>query len=142
MKLLAALLPLLLLVKVSGFVREGTSEVLFPQAVRFTVNLTIPATKVTDAALTLTWEGHDPVVVSVDVKPAALVYEEPQARLVYTWVITDPPPLFSEVTYQWVFTAEDGSTGTLEDKFIFADPNVDWVHSVTPGLTISAPRAF
>ncbi len=142
MKLLAAILPLLLVVKVSGFVADGSTEIIFPQAVRFSVNLTIPATQVTDASLTITWPGHDPVNLPVDVKQVSLVYGEPQARLIYLWTISDPPPLFSEVSYQWSFTAADGSTGTLNDSFVFADPRVDWVRSVDPQgqFNLTVPR--
>lgn len=144
MKLLAAILPLLMLVKVSGFVADGSSELIFPQAVRFSVNLTIPATQVTDATLTLTWTGHDPVNLKVDVEQASLVYGEPQARLVYLWQISDPPPLFSEVSYHWAFTAADGSTGTLDDSFVYTDPRVDWVRSIDPQgrFNITAPRSL
>src|SRR3954453_8284742 len=124
MKLLSVLLPLLpllLTLRVAGFVIDGGTEILFPEAIRFSVNLSIPATSLTSASLTITPQGHKPITVLVNAIQTALVYWEPKARLVYYWRIPldDPLPLFGSVSYQWSFIASDGTVGTLNDSFTF-----------------------
>ena len=138
------LLPLLLTLRVAGFVVSGDAEILFPEAIRFSVNLTIPATSLTSASLTITPEGHKPITILVNAIQTALVYWEPTGRIVYYWHIPldDPLPLFSNVSYQWSFTAADGSVGTLNDSFTFSDPRVDWARSVDTKnqFSIAVPR--
>lgn len=143
---LAALLPLLLALHVSGFVRDGSVDIAFPEAVRFAVNLTIPATQVTSAALTISPEGQPPITVMVDVVGASVYYGEPEARLIYVWPLTadQPLPLFGSVAYQWTFTAADGSSGTLTDSFVFNDTRFEWLRSTDPQgqFDITIPRAL
>ena len=140
------LFSLLLTLRVGGFVRDGSVEIVFPEAIHFSANLTIPATRLTSASLTITPEGHKPITVLVNTIHSALVYWEPQARMVYDWHIPvdDPLPLFSTVAYQWSFTASDGSVGTLDDSFTFSDPRVDWARSVDPNgkFSLSVPRSL
>ncbi len=140
------LLTALLLLAVSGFVRDGSVEIIFPQAIRFSVNLTIPATEITGATLTITPDGGVPILLNVDVEQASLSYGEPEARLVYTWRIPadNPPPLFGAISYEWAFTAADGSSGSLDDSFTFSDPRFDWQRSLDPQghFNVTAPRAM
>ncbi len=140
------LLPLLLTLHVTGFVRDGGVEIAFPEAIRFSANLTIPATSLTSASLTITPEGHQPITILVNAILSALVYSEPQGRIVYNWHIPldDPLPLFSSVSYQWSFTASDGSVGTLNDSFTFTDPRVDWARLVDAKnqFSIALPRSL
>ncbi|MEO8393472.1 MAG: hypothetical protein ABI700_10815 [Chloroflexota bacterium] len=140
------LLPLLLTLRVAGFVRDGGVEIAFPEVIRFSANLTIPATSLTSASLTITPEGHMPIPILVNAILSALVYSEPQGRIVYNWHIPpdDPLPLFTTVAYQWSFTAADGSTGTLNDAFTFTDPRVEWARMVDAKnqFSIAVPRAL
>ena len=143
---LLPLLPLLLTLHVTGFVRDGEVEILFPEAIRFRVNLTVPVTNLTSASLTITPDGHPPISILVDPILSALVYSEPQGRIAYNWHIPleDPLPLFTNVSYQWSFTASDGSVGTLRDSFIFTDPRVDWARTVDAKnqFSIAVPRSL
>ncbi len=140
------LLPLLLTLHVTGFVRDGGVEILFPEAIRFSANLTIPATSLTSASLTISPEGHQPISILVNAIQSAIVFSEPQGRIVYNWHIPldDPLPLFTSVSYQWSFTAADGSVGTLQDSFVFSDPRVDWARTVSANnqFSIAVPRSL
>ncbi len=146
MKLLLLTLPLFLLASVGGFVRDGTAEIIFPAAIRFTVDLTIPANEIASATLTLTPEGRGPLVIPVDLDSAVLNPDAPEARLVYLWTIPvdDPPPLFGQIDYLWSLTSTDGSTGMLSDSLVFADPQADWARTVDPTgrFSLTAPRAL
>ncbi len=140
------LLPLLLTIHVAGFVRDGAVEINFPQSIRFSVNLTIPATRITSATLTLIPQGGSAIAVPVYVGAASIVYGEPQARLIYTWPIPADAqlPLFGKVDYVWTFTTFDGSRGTLSDSFVFSDPRFEWVRSpdATGHFSVTAPRSL
>ncbi len=139
-------LPLLLLANVGGFVRDGAAEIIFPAAIRFTLNLTIPASEIASATLTLTPDGRDPLVIPVDLASAVLNPDAPAADLAYLWLIPvdDPPPLFGQIDYSWSLTSNDGSIGTLSDSFVFADPRADWVRTVDPTrrFSLTAPRSL
>ena len=146
MKLLLLTLPLLLLANVGGFVRDGAVEIIFPAAIRFTLNLTIPASEIASATLTLTPEGRDPLVIPVDLASVVVNPDSPEAYLVYLWAIPvdDPPPLFGQIDYSWSLTSTDSTTGTLSDSFVFADPRADWVRTIDPTgrFSLTAPRAL
>ena len=146
MKLLLLTLPLFLLANVGGFVRDGAVEIIFPAAIRFTLNLTIPASEIASASLTLTPEGRDPLVIPIDLASTVVNPDSPEAYLVYLWTIpvNDPPPLFGQIDYSWSLTSTDGSTGTLDDSFVFADPRADWVRTIDPigRFSLTAPRAL
>ncbi len=146
MKLLLLTLPLFLLANVGGFVRDGAAEIIFPAAIRFTVNLTIPASEVASATLTLTPEGGDPLVIPVDLASAILNPDAATADLAYLWTIPvdDLPPLFGQIEYSWSLTSTDGSTGTLDDLLVYADPHADWVRTVDPTgrFSLTAPRSM
>lgn len=141
MKPLIALLVVAL--TVTGFVRDGAAEIIFPQAIRFTLDLALSTAEIASAELTLDWGGHDPVVVSVDVGQA-IRDTETGASLSYDWRIPvdDPPPLFGDIRYRWSLTAGDGSTGAFDGTLTFSDPRVDWVRlDSDDAFRVAAPRA-
>lgn len=146
MKLLTLLLPLFLLTSASGFVNDGEAEILFPQAIRFVVNLSIPPDEVASAALTVTPAGHEPITIPVNVADALISPDEPQARLAYVWIIPvdDPPPLFSQIDYMWSLTATDGTVASFSDTLTFSDPRSDWVQSIDQSgrLSVTVPRSL
>lgn len=138
----ASVVALFVALSAAGFVRDGAAEIVFPQAVRFPLDVGIPTAEIDSAELTLTWDDHDPVVITVD---AAQVGRDTEmgAALEYVWRIPvdEPPPLFAEIDYRWSLTASDGSTGTFEDTLTFSDPRVDWVRLDAGDLHVAAPRA-
>ncbi len=146
MKLFLLTLPFLLLANVGGFVRDGAAEIIFPAAIRFTLNLTIPASEIASATLTLTSDGRDPLVIPVDLDSAVLNPDAPTADLAYLWTIPigDPPPLFGQIEYSWSLTSADGSTGTFSDSFVYADPHVEWARTIDPTgrFSLTASRAL
>ncbi len=141
MKPLLALL--LLTLQVTGFVRDGSVEIVFPQAVRFIVNLNIPVAQIASAQLIITPAGHDPIILDAD--PRQAEDDDQGSHMVYTWRISadDPPPLFGDIAYHWSITAAGGSAGTLDDSFTFADPRVDWTQ-IDPQtrFSVSLPRTL
>ena len=62
-----ALLPLLLTIQVAGFAHDGAVTIDFPNALHFSVNLTMPPQRITSAQLTLTPQGGSSIVIPVDV---------------------------------------------------------------------------
>lgn len=142
MKLPIPVVALLVALTVTGFVTGGAAEIVFPQAIRFTLDLDVPAADLASAQLTLGWDDHDPVVIDVDVAQAARDTDT-GASLEYVWRIPldDPPPLFGEIRYRWALTAQDDSGGTLEDTLTFSDPRVEWVRLDVDDFHVAAPRA-
>ncbi|MCC6802323.1 MAG: hypothetical protein IT319_05530 [Anaerolineae bacterium] len=138
----APVVALLVALSVTGFVHDGAAEVIFPQAIRFTLDIEVPTAEVDLTELTLTWDDHDPVVITVDAVQAGRDTET-GAVLEYVWRIPvdDPPPLFADIGYRWTLTAADGSTGTLDDTLTFRDPRVEWVRLDAGDFHVAAPRA-
>jgi hypothetical protein len=142
-----ALLLLALQAQVGGLVHDATTSILFPQAVRFYVEVDLPLDQIESAELTITPEGRDPIPLSID--PAEWIFYNDAlgTKLLYTWAIPvdyPPLPLFGNVDYQWTFTSTDGGVGELDGSFIYTDPRPDWVHSADPdgNFSVTMPRAL
>jgi hypothetical protein len=67
-----------------------SSEVLFPQAVRFVVGAARPVSELTEASLTIRPEGQPPLTVRVGLEAADA--DAPFAELAYVWPIPREAP--------------------------------------------------
>ncbi|HVU11167.1 MAG TPA: hypothetical protein VHD90_07805 [Phototrophicaceae bacterium] len=146
MKLLAALL-IVVATQVSGVVQSGATEILFPQAIRIMVNLTVAPQDVAAASLTIMPPDEQPITVSVDPKSSIVTYSGASVTLGYVWKIPvdHPPPLFSTVNYQWSVRTTDGAVSTYNGgSVVFADPRVDWMRYPYPQahLDLTVPASF
>src|SRR5688500_8012087 len=78
-----------------NFILSTSSEVFFPQAIRFNVTLSRPFTDISLATLIIQPQGQGPITIRVDLEDAAVV-SEPYTELAYSWMIprANPPRLF------------------------------------------------
>ncbi len=146
MKLLAALL-IVVATQVSGVVQSGTAEILFPQAIRFIVSLTVAPQAVASASLTIMPPNAQPITVSLDPKSSIVTYSAATVTLGYVWKIPveHAPPLFSIINYQWSVKTTDGKVSTYNGgSVVFADPRVDWMRYPYPQehLDLTVPTSF
>ena len=112
----------------TAFDVNGAAEILFPQVIRFSADLSIPVSDVEAVELTIEAEGRDPVALDLD--PEAIA--EGETRFVYLWDIPvdDPPILFNDITYRWTVEAADGASAEFEDSLTFTDPRADFAQVV------------
>ena len=125
-----------------GFILGTSSEVIFPQAIRFSVTLSRLFSDLASASLSIQPEGQSPIVVNVDLEAAA-VLRDPYAELDYMWPIpsANPPHLFRKITFTWrVITAKD-ETAQYENSLIFTDQRAEWVQEIddTGNLSLTMP---
>jgi hypothetical protein len=117
-----------------------TSEVIFPQAARFTVALGRPASELASAALVIQPSGQAAVEINVNVAESAVV-TEPYAELVYVWEIPrgTPPQLFADIAFQWRVVSHQDQVAQIDDVLNFSDQRVEWVQDTDAPLAIHAP---
>jgi hypothetical protein len=120
-----------------GLIYGLDAEVLFPEAVRFTIALTATANELTLATLTLRISGQSPVVIPVSIAESATL-RDPFTEIVYVWDIPreSPPPLFSNVVYEWQITRTNNQVVTVENQFEFTDSRLAWTHNSASGSSI------
>jgi hypothetical protein len=114
---------------VAGFAIDSVGDVLFPEAIRFTVTLSRPVSELESTRLTVETEAQDAQTLDLD---AAGITQtaEPEAVLTYVWPIPEEavPPLFSSVRYIWEIEAVDGEMALTEGTVMFTDPRAIWDH--------------
>lgn len=110
----------------TGFAVEGWTEIVFPEAIQFTIRLARPAAQLESARLTL-HTATDDETFELDIQAAA-VRTDPEADLVYLWEFTPDsiPPLFTTLEYEWEVAATDRETARLNGALFFTDPRVIW----------------
>jgi hypothetical protein len=117
-----------------------TAEVIFPQAIRFTVTLGRSADELATAQLTVHPEGQPAVQMNVNIAEAAVV-REPYSELAYVWQIprSTPPRLFENVRFEWRVVSRQDQVARIEDTFVFTDQRVEWVQDGDARLLLTAP---
>lgn len=113
---------------IEGFAVDGGGEVIFPEAIHFTLTLSRPASEIRDVRLTIDTEAGVPFMPEFDLDEI-LHNAEPQAFLAYDWLLPEDaiPPLFSTIEFTWEVEAVDGETARLEGIVEFKDQRVVWV---------------
>ncbi len=124
------------------FILSWTSEVIFPQAIRFTLVLGRPTSELATAMLTVQPEGQAAVPTNVNVAEAAIV-TEPYSELAYVWEIPGStlPRLFQDVNFQWRVVSSQNEVAQIEDSFVFTDQRVNWVQDEDARLSLAVPEA-
>jgi hypothetical protein len=109
------------------------NEVIFPQAIRFSVVIGSTAADLAMATLTIQPEGQPALVINVDIEEAAII-AEPYTELAYIWEIptTDPPRLFQEIGIEWRVVTNQNENARIEDSFVFTDQRTEWVQDEDP----------
>ncbi len=115
-------------------VRSISAEIIFPEVIRFSFDLTVTAADVASASLSIEIANDPAQVFELDVDASALVYEEPEARLRFILPLSPDfmPAWFDTLSYTWTAETRDGRTVTVMDEFIFTDPRVNWKRLIDP----------
>lgn len=125
-----------------GFILGSSSEVIFPQVVRFSVTLSRLFTDLASASLIIQPEGQAAIPVTIDLN-SVVFKREPYAELAYVWTIPrdNPPHLFEKITYTWRVISTTQETGQFENSLTFTDQRVGWVQQVdeTGHLSLTIP---
>jgi hypothetical protein len=125
------------------FTLSSSSEVFFPQAIRFNVTLARPLTDISLATLIIQQQGQAPITISIDLEDAAVV-SDPYTELAYSWMIprANPPRLFEEITFSWRVVSTRDEVSESESSLTFTDQRTAWVQESDPAgkliLTIPA----
>ncbi|NDJ60927.1 MAG: hypothetical protein GYB67_07360 [Chloroflexi bacterium] len=111
-----------------GFITNGTAEVLFPAAIRFTVTVGFEAEQVAAARLIISPDNRAAVDVGIDDVGAATVFSGPESTLAYLWPIPEraPPALFGPIGFTWVVLTTDGVQDQFEGRLQFTDQRSNW----------------
>jgi hypothetical protein len=110
-----------------GLVYGMDAEVIFPEAVRFTLALDARADELAFAILTIRFDEQSPITIPVSIVESA-TRREPFTEMVVIWDIPrdTPPRLFSTVVYEWQFTQTNDSVVSAQSTFMFTDPRLRW----------------
>lgn len=127
-----------------GFILGTASEVIFPQAVRFSVTLSRPFSDLASASLIIQPEGQFPASISVDLEGSAVI-REPYTELAYIWPIPrdNPPRLFQNITFTWRVVSSRDETAQFENNLVFTDQRAQWVQEIddTGNLSLTIPAS-
>lgn len=117
----------------TSFVYAWSSEVLYPEAVRFSIVVNLPASRIARATLTLERAGAASLELPISVAETA-IFTDPYSELVYFWEIPQsaPLPLFTTVTYTWNVVSDRDEAANITDEFEFVDTRAVWTRSEDP----------
>ena len=118
----------------AGFAVDGSGEVIFPEAIRFTITLSRPLAEIQDVRLTIDSQNQPSFMPVLDLDEI-VQNGEPEALLAYQWTLPEDaiPPLFSEIEFVWEVEAVDGETARLDGVVEFTDQRVVWIeHELIP----------
>lgn len=126
--------------QIEGFIAYGESEVIFPQAIRFFVQVDAALDELESVTLTIQSEGTRQQRISVDFE-ADILISQPDTDIQVLWPIpaNDPPTLFSIIEYTWQVRAKTGETARYTDQLTFLDDRVTWTRVEDPFLTMALP---
>ncbi|MBK8021398.1 MAG: hypothetical protein IPK19_08175 [Chloroflexi bacterium] len=124
----------------------ASADVLFPQAICFAIQLEVTAADVAESELRIEVDGQADRIFDVDPRTAAMVFEEPEARLRTLWIFSaeDAPELNDTITYRWDIRLTDGRTAQVDGAITFEDPRESWVEVQGPAerFLIVMPRRY
>lgn len=127
-----------------GYILSWAHEVIFPQAIRFSIILSRPLTDISAATLILQPEGQLPRNINLDLEEVA-VRQEPYTELAYIWNIpaSDPPQLFTEIEIGWQISSTDNENARITDRFVFTDERSAWLSNleIIDGFFLTLPVA-
>jgi hypothetical protein len=125
-----------------GFILGSSAEVIFPQAIRFSVTLSRLFTDLALASLIVQPEGQAPIAIDINLNDAALM-RTPFSELAYMWQIPrdNPPHLFQDVTFTWRVTSNKDEVSQYKNSIVFTDQRAQWVQETddTGQLSITIP---
>lgn len=127
-----------------AYILSWSQEVIFPQAIRFSIILSRPLTDISAATLSVQPEGQTPRNSTLDLEEAA-VKAEPYTELAYIWEIpaAAPPQLFAEIEFGWQISGADNQNARITDRFVFTDERSAWLPNIEilDGFFVTLPVA-
>lgn len=122
-----------------NYIISWGNEVIFPQAVRFSIVLARPASELASVVVAIRLEGRSALAFELD-RQAAVV-SEPYSELAYVWDFpaSTPPRLFSTIRLEWQVVTRDGETARVSDELIFTDQRVPWVRLEGTPISLMLP---
>ena len=110
-----------------SFIIGWATEVIFPQAIRFSITVQPVLTDLSSATLIIQPQGGSEVSIDIDLNQTAVV-RQPYTQLDYLWQIPpgNPPHLFQDVTYSWRIVTTSNEAAEMGDQFIFTDQRAAW----------------
>ncbi len=124
---------------IPDFVLNWSTELVFPQVIRFYIVIAYPMAELPSVNLTIQPPGQQPVEIVVDVAASALTTEsDPYTELAYFWNIPRdaPPQLFRDIVYDWRVVTTRAGVADFTDTVLFADPRVEWIEDEDPAGVI------
>jgi hypothetical protein len=123
-----------------SFILGWTSEVIFPQAIRFTVTLSRPLSELSSATLIVQPDGGDEAVIEVNLDETAVV-REPYSELAYIWQIprTNLPTLFQDIEFSWRLTSRRDEVAAIDSSLIFTDQRTAWLQQSNGQMSLTMP---
>jgi hypothetical protein len=114
-----------------NFILSSSSEVLFPQAIRFNVVVSRAFNDINTAVLTIQPQGQAPITIPINLDDAAVV-RDPYTELAYIWTIPrdNPPRLFEQVTFTWRLVTNRDEVAELENGLTFTDQRATWEQEI------------
>lgn len=111
-----------------------SAQVLFPQAVRFTITIDRPRTQINALTLTIVPENRSPEVI--DVPLGTSVISPVDAAFTEFAVIWDTPttglPMFSAIEYSWQVVTTQDAVATVPGAVEFTDTRTQWIVDEDP----------
>lgn len=125
---------------VPSWVTTWREEVLYPQAVRFTMTIDRPLDQILALELTINAPGEaQPRTFSPEPDEIATLTARTFTEMVFLWVIppNNPLPFNAEVDYFWEVTVAQLGSAVLPGVFAYSDPAVRWVQDQDPNERVS-----
>jgi len=122
---------------------QQSTQVLFPNGIRFTFAIDLPAEQISSITLTIQREEAEQFVA--DVNPADARLTQPFTELDFDWNVRDVPQiptLFSEVLYRWEIVSTTNQRFASSDTVIFTDNRRRWLVDEDPDgrMNITIPQ--
>jgi hypothetical protein len=102
-------------------------QTLFPAALRFTVDVQLPASALDFAVLEIRLEDAPAVTIPVSTVTTAEVLGPDWTRISALWTFsTTTPRIFSDIGYTWTVNQRGGGSGGVTARHTFTDPRATW----------------
>ncbi|GAB4528355.1 MAG: hypothetical protein OHK0046_47150 [Anaerolineae bacterium] len=129
---------------VPDFIFNWAEEVIYPQAVRFTLTVNRPISEISALVLNIRAQGEPNREIQVNVAENAVTASDTFTDFVFLWRIpaSNPLPFQAAIDYDWLVVLTSNASARVPGAFYFGDPNISWVVDSDPNgvLDLIYPR--
>lgn len=106
-----------------GYIISYQSEIIFPAAISFSVEVLVPQAEIVSAALSVYQHGDVLSTIELDLNEHVLRSTETYTQMVYQWSLTsaDAPIPFEPISYRWEIMTQDEEVSIVADDLLFED---------------------